>query len=64
MAFRDVDQNYNVTVMKYAGGGWQTVGTAGFGGPAASVSLQVRNGVPWVAFGYEVGGGVSVMKYE
>ena len=66
VAYEDYGNASKATVMKYTGGSWQTVGTAGFSsGQAAYASLAIdTTGTPYVA--YQDGSNyakATVMKY-
>ena len=61
----DLANDYKATVMKYSGGSWQTVGTAGFSeSMAGGVHLAIDSaGTPYVAFIDQANGGkITVMK--
>lgn len=55
VAFQDINKNYNITVMKYKGGKWDTLGRRGF------------NNMGYGDFGFAAGGGnlfVSTQLYN
>lgn len=66
IAFADDTLSNKVTVMKYTGNGWTTVGAAGFsGGSSTFVEIKVDpSGVPYVGY-YDASQGdkETVMKY-
>jgi hypothetical protein len=65
VAYMDVANAWKATVMKYADGSWQVVGTAGFSavGWVAEVSLAIdSSGIAYCDFP-ENDGKVTAMKY-
>ena len=71
IAFEDSTHGYKVTVMRYDGGSWITVGAPGFSGSAVNeLSFAIDHaGTPYVAYpdvtGLSgMGNGVTVMKYN
>ena len=67
VALEDVMQNSKITVMKFSGGSWSTVGTPGFntGGMTNVIHLDIDNGTPFVAYrDYGASYKASVMKYD
>jgi hypothetical protein len=67
VAFVFLANLYKAMVMKYTGGSWQTVGTAGFSpGGAAFTSLAIDSmGTPYVAYEDDtVGYRATVMRFK
>ena len=51
VAFTDPDHDKKVTIMKYSGGTWQVVGTAGFTeGPVSNLDFKIENGQFFLAY--------------
>jgi len=66
VAYRDADNGYKATVMKYDGTAWSTVGNSAFSaGNADYTSLYVYNGIPYVAYGDGGNGNrATVMRFS
>ncbi|KAF0239536.1 MAG: hypothetical protein FD181_124 [Prolixibacteraceae bacterium] len=67
VALKDVMQNSKITVMKFSGGSWLTIGTPGFntGGMTNVIHLDIDNGTPFVAYrDYGANYKASVMKFD
>ncbi len=61
VAFEDPDHDKKVTIMKYSGGTWQVVGTAGFTeGPVTNLDFKIENGQFFLA--YAANNKVTVMN--
>jgi len=61
VAFEDPDHDKKVTIMKYSGGTWQVVGTAGFTeGPVSDLDFKIENGQFFLA--YAANNKVTVMN--
>jgi len=67
VGYSDANQGNSATVMMFNGVSWATVGSAGFAGTVAYVSLAINpvTQSPWVAF-YDAsaGGKITAMKYN
>jgi len=65
-AFEDVSLDDKITVWKFDGSNWSTVGQAGFSeGNVHSIVLKVSNGVPWVAYeDWSLGSAGIVKKFD
>ncbi len=65
-AFRDEDLDDKITVWKFDGSNWSTVGQAGFSeGAVHTIVLKVSNGIPWVAYeDWSLGSAGVVKKFD
>ena len=67
VAFRDLNNSSKVTVMKYDGSNWATVGAAGFtASPASLIDIEINpvTGHPWVSYKNNTAGHLAVYGFD